>query len=137
LASQTALLLVVYVDDFKLAGPAESMSVGWQLIQSGLKIGAPEDAGLYLGCRHVVTTVPGPTAGSSVKRLEYNMEDFLVGRVARYRELSGPTELKHVPTPFLDESREPIKIGEKTKIGRSFPSLHLRRGATNQLLRKS
>ena len=85
------------------------------MIRSGLKIGAPEDAGLYLGCRHVITTVPGPVSGESVRRLEYNMEEFLVGCVARYRELTGVTELKPVTTPFIDESREPVKLGEKGK----------------------
>ena len=43
------------------------------------------------------------------------MEDFLVGCVSRYRELSGEKELRNVATPFLDESREPVKIHQQGK----------------------
>ena len=35
---QLRLLLVVYVDDFKMAGPTENMSKGWDLIGKHLKI---------------------------------------------------------------------------------------------------
>ena len=46
--------LVVYVDDFKLAGPAQGLAACWRLIAQGLQIGEPEPTGLYLGCRHIV-----------------------------------------------------------------------------------
>jgi hypothetical protein len=53
------LLLVVYVDDFKLAGPSQNMDEGWRLLRKGLAIEASTPVGLYLGCRHEVTTVKG------------------------------------------------------------------------------
>ena len=46
-------LLVVYVDDFKMAEPIESMSKGWQLIASKLDMGTPRQVNRYLGCDHV------------------------------------------------------------------------------------
>ena len=46
------LLLVVYVDDFKLAGPKEHLSKGWELIKSAVDIGEPEAYDRYFGCRH-------------------------------------------------------------------------------------
>ena len=39
------LLLVVYVDDFKLAGPKQNIKEGWGLI-------SPETIGRYFGCMH-------------------------------------------------------------------------------------
>eukprot|EP00435_Cladocopium_sp_Y103_P044847 s1620_g12.t1 len=50
---QFNLLLVVYVDDFKMAGPKEPMSKGWQLIGSRIDMDVPTDVGRYLGCDHV------------------------------------------------------------------------------------
>ena len=47
------LLLVVYVDDFKMSGPKESMSKGWELVGSRIDMDVPTDIGRYLGCDHV------------------------------------------------------------------------------------
>ena len=47
------LLLVVFVDDFKMAGPIESMSKGWQLIASKIDMDTPGQVNRYLGCDHV------------------------------------------------------------------------------------
>ncbi len=45
------IFLVVYVDDFKAAGPWESMAPMWEMVRKGLRTGAPEPIGLYLGCK--------------------------------------------------------------------------------------
>ena len=47
------LLLVVYVDDFKMSGLKESMSKGWELVGSRIDMDVPSDIGRYLGCDHV------------------------------------------------------------------------------------
>ena len=47
------LLLVVYVDDFKMSGPKESMSKGWELIGSKIDMDTPTVIGRYLGCDHI------------------------------------------------------------------------------------
>ena len=57
------LLLVIYVDDFKLAGPKDKLALGWELISSGLKIEKPGPLGLYLGCKHDVSTRWLPDSG--------------------------------------------------------------------------
>ena len=49
------LLLAVYVDDFKMAGPAENIDKGWKLISGKIDMEPPEDVGRYLGCEHVTT----------------------------------------------------------------------------------
>ena len=48
------LLLMVYVDDFKLSGPSGSLAEGWSLIKSKVTLGegGPTPMGLCLGCHH-------------------------------------------------------------------------------------
>ena len=47
------LLLAVYVDDFKMAGPKANMSQGWKLIGSKIDMDNPTPLGRYLGCEHI------------------------------------------------------------------------------------
>ena len=47
------LLLVVYVDDLKMAGPESSMKKGWSMLRSKLDLEPETDLGLYLGCQLV------------------------------------------------------------------------------------
>ena len=42
------LFLVVYVDDFKLAGPTKSLPEGWQLIRKKVRMEEPTPLGNYL-----------------------------------------------------------------------------------------
>ena len=58
------MFLVVYVDDFKLAGSIGSISKGWALIRKGIKLDDPIDMGLDLcyehkQSEHMVAGVPG------------------------------------------------------------------------------
>ena len=46
------LLLVVYVDDFKMAGPSSNLKKGWELIGSVLDMDTAEALGRYFGCEH-------------------------------------------------------------------------------------
>ena len=46
------LLLVVYVDDFKLAGPKATIKEGWDSISSVIDMDLPEVIGRYFGCMH-------------------------------------------------------------------------------------
>ena len=47
------LLLAVYVDDFKMAGPKENLAKGWELIGSRIDMDTPTPIGRYLGCEHL------------------------------------------------------------------------------------
>ncbi len=96
-------LLVVYVDDFKLSGPAKALPKLWAKIRSGLKIGETTPMGLYLGCYHDMFERVNPRTGAKVRVLEYNMESFLRQCVERYKTLSGVTKLKYAATPFFDD----------------------------------
>ena len=104
------LLLVVYVDDFKMAGPTANLAKGWELIRKKITTDEPAPAGKYLGCNHKIherEAACGPKGTRLVRELEYDMEDFLVQCVSKYQELagSGYLKLKRVSTPFLDETK--------------------------------
>ncbi len=112
------LLLCVYVDDFKLAGPTKNLSAGWKAIRSCLKTEAPSELHLYLGCIHRPFEATAPVRDGSddppqkgectspVRGIEYDMDDFLKQCIDRYCELATqsngkPVVLKHATTPFL------------------------------------
>jgi hypothetical protein len=158
-------LLIVYVDDFKLAGPKANLAKGWQLIGSKIKMEPAQPVGRFLGCEQVVGSmymrkwsnpryewmntspckkepptifVPNearlmndssqPNVPVTVMR--YEMSDFLDQCVQRYVELAGDKivgKLKHVTTPFLDESKpefdendimNQIKAGRKAAVAK-------------------
>ena len=50
------LFLVIYVDDFKLAGPVNKLSKGWSLIRQRVRTEDPIPLGKYLGCTHLETS---------------------------------------------------------------------------------
>ena len=47
------VMLVVYVDDFKMAGPKENLSKAWDLVKSKIKMEEAAPIKRYLGCEHV------------------------------------------------------------------------------------
>ena len=97
------LLLVVYVDDLKMAGPESKMKLGWQKLRSKLDLEPETELGLYLGCQ----LVRGQTKlkdGTKVSTITYDMESFLEQSVQKYLEIVGKdVSLKSVPTPSLPE----------------------------------
>jgi hypothetical protein len=67
-----SLLLVVYVDDFKLAGPVASVTKAWTMIKSCINIENPSPIGQYLGCEHrPVTIAPRHMNASAVPYFAY------------------------------------------------------------------
>ena len=98
------LLLMVYVDDFKMSGPAKNMPEGWRLIRQGIKTDEPQAAGKCLGCDHKVRSVK--LNGRMVNQIEYDMQGFMEQRVSVYLELTKRDKscLKNANTPFLDDN---------------------------------
>ena len=64
------LFLVVYVNDFKMAGPVSNMEKRWSRIRSGIRT---EESKRVL-----------PDSGVCVRVMEYNMESLLLSCVSRY-----------------------------------------------------
>ena len=58
--------MVVYVDDFKLAGPKNSIAEGWALIGKGLHMEPPTKVGSFLGCNHVREEIRLPNRKQAV-----------------------------------------------------------------------
>eukprot|EP00435_Cladocopium_sp_Y103_P020859 s2746_g5.t1 len=116
------LLLVIYVDDLKMAGPKEKLAKGWEMLRSKLNIAPETDLGLYLGC----LLKKGTTKlhdGTSVSTMTYDMEGLLKLSVEKYLEIVGKdTKMKKVSTPSLPEetkqhkSRAPCPGGPKKAI---------------------
>ena len=97
------LLLIIYVDDFKLAGPESNIEKGWALLRTKLNIGPEGPLGMYLGCnqrREQMTLHGGVLANCAI----YDMESFLEQCVNRYLEVAPVgTKMKEAKTPFLQD----------------------------------
>ena len=61
------VMLVLYVDDFKLSGPAESMETAWKMIREAIITGEPHPLGHFLGCTHEAVTLQPPGSDKIVK----------------------------------------------------------------------
>ena len=107
------LFLVIYVDDFKMAGPKDKLHLGWDLIKrdskttTGLNIESPGPLGLFLGCKHEQSERVLPGTSTKVRVMEYNMEEFLQSCVDRYKELTGVQYMRKAETPFISEPSAP------------------------------
>ena len=97
------LLLAIYVDDLKLAGPSENLAKGCEMLRTVLRIEPETDLGLYLGCvlSQDETQLHN---GKKFKTITYNMEGWLKLSVEKYLDIIGKdTKLKKVSTPSLPE----------------------------------
>ena len=96
------LLLVIYVDDLKMAGPTQHLKKGWDMLRSKLRIEPETELGLYLGCmvRKGESTLHD---GTKVKTVSYDMSDLLQMTVKKYLDVVGEQSLRRVATPMLPE----------------------------------
>ena len=72
--SKLKLLLMVYVDDFKMSGPIENMRQGWKFIRTSIQTDEPSPPGKCLGCNHVIKEVS--VDGNKLRHMIYDMEQF-------------------------------------------------------------
>ena len=148
---KTRSMLIVYVDDFKLAAKSEARDAIWASIWQVIDMDPETLDGRFLGCSHerfttsagrvsdILDIHPGyhprpkqggvalaskegadPTAEIAklydpkrkVEVVSYNMERFAKDCVTAFCELSGYPKAKvgTAPTPFLDESKDPVVI---------------------------
>ena len=94
-------MLMVYVDDFLMAGPDKPLEKGWELIKQGLRLDTPGEIGRCLGCHH--TQRKAKVAGKDVEVMEFVVTDFMTACVDAYKKACGEPnmKLKPVDTPFL------------------------------------
>ena len=100
------LVLVVYVDGFKMAGPQKNLAQGWSMLRTRLKIEPETGLDMYLGCNQSKGSVTLGN-GHRVTKVTYDM--------CRYLEAAGDVKLNKVVTPGIHEetkdhvSRKPAK----------------------------
>ena len=95
------LMLLVYVDDIKMSGPAKNLSEGWKRIRAGLDIDDPVLVDRCLGCRR--KQFKCDVNGKSVNVMQYVVEDFMGQCGTAYKHLCGEPDMKlrTVEAPFI------------------------------------
>jgi hypothetical protein len=111
------LLLVVYVDDFKMAGPANNLPPAWKAIRDGIKTDEPGPAGKYLGCDHELLELPAYTISRLQIEMDPDAESLILTNKQRKALLAGnrsaPLETETQSGPCL-ENDAPEQYRNKT-----------------------
>ena len=103
---KTKVLLIVYVDDFKAAGPVDAVKKTWQDLKD-IDMDPPTPADRFLGCNHR-KVMRKDKDGNEYAEMHYDMRDFMQSCCDRYLELANGAgakmaALKKASTPFLQE----------------------------------
>ena len=99
------VFLVLYVDDFKLVGPQESMEEAWKMIRQDIVTGDPRPLTHFLGCTHEPVKFTPEGSNKEVNGQIKNMEGFFRKCVETFQHLAGEgVKMKVVPTPFIKET---------------------------------
>eukprot|EP00439_Symbiodinium_sp_Y106_P084767 s1599_g26.t1 len=77
------LLLVIYVDDLKMAGPTANLPLGWKMLRPELRLEDETPLGLYLGCR-ISKGEAILHDKTKVQTVTYDMETYLEMTVKKY-----------------------------------------------------
>ena len=81
------MLLIVYVDDMKLAGPKKHIVETWKQLGQHVKLEEPKGNAngihTFLGCTHRKISVKLPN-GCMASAMEYDVEDFVGSCVEKY-----------------------------------------------------
>jgi hypothetical protein len=102
--AELKLLLTIYVDDFKLAGPEQNLSKSWDLLRQRIDIGPASRTGMYLGC-NIIKQQIRLGSGKTANAVVYDMESFLGQCVDKYLHVAGcDIPLRNAKTPFLHNS---------------------------------
>ena len=120
------LLLIVYVDDMKLSGPAKQHAAAWQRLGANITLEPPKgdtnpDEHTFLGCIHRrkevwVAHPERPQHKVRLTIMEYDMTASMERAVAKYQaavyELTGEwPRVNGARTPFLAE--ETVKAPQR------------------------
>ena len=125
------LLLVIYVDDLKMAGPTNNLPQGWKMLRQELRLEDETPLGLYLGCR-ISKGEAVLHDKTKVQTVTYDMETYLEMTVKKYCDVTGfdPSKFKTVPSPSPAEetkhhpARAPAQTGKShrcTWCGHTMP----------------
>ena len=125
------LLLVIYVDDLKMAGPTANLPKGWNMLRKELRLEEETPLGLYLGCR-ISKGEAVLHDKTKVQTVTYDMETYLEMTVKKYCDVTeyDSAKFKTVPSPSPAEetknhpARAPAQSGKShrcTWCGHTMP----------------
>ena len=108
------MFLLIYVDDFKLAGKKENFPEAWRRItDGGIVLDEPARLNHFLGCRHIKSEVVRAD-NSVVTTMEYDFESSLRNSVARYKALAKgcgvEVKLRKCATPYRGDPEHEHRI---------------------------
>ena len=114
------LLLVIYVEDLKMAGPTANLPKGWKMLRQELRLEDETPLGLCLGCRisKGEATLPDKT---KVQTVTYDMETYLEMTVNKYCDVTGfdSSKFKTVPSPSPAEETKHHRARAPAQSGNS------------------
>ena len=97
--------MMVYVDDFKMAGAPANLKKAWQGIMQHISFKEkPKPTTRCLGCNHIFKEITLPN-GKKAKGASWEMSDSLKQAVQSYIAAGGKQSLPKVSTPFLNDSK--------------------------------
>lgn len=113
------LYLVVYVDDFKMAGPEGNLGPGWKLIHEGIKIEDLAQVQTFLCCnQHMCKS----TLGECLKRLGHTPKCIAFDADPRTEVQVTEDEMKEYPQQSIDHYLK-VTGTVRTKLSRVDPPL--------------
>ena len=120
----TNCMLVVYVDDFLLAGPPALLPGVWQSIMKVVRLGAHGPLEHFLGCTHIVKPAPVADDPSRIE-IAFNMSGYLAQSVESYQTLAkSNAKFPRVDTPYIyDEAFSEIPGVNASTAQRILPKL--------------
>ena len=77
------ILLVIYVDDFLMSGPKESLPKAWEALRkgaddgTGIKMADPAVCDRFLGCHHIFANEKSPITGNVVSTCTFDMSFYM------------------------------------------------------------
>jgi hypothetical protein len=77
--------LLVFVDDFKIAGPAAAIRPAWEALSKHVEMSGPKPIEKFLGCFHRWGT--DTIDGKTVRTVQYDMCDFMQSCLKLYSDL--------------------------------------------------
>ena len=100
---ETRMLLTIYVDDFKLAGPTEHFESTWKALREHILLSDPEPVDQYLGCKHiakhVTVRVPNPPTREQMEKAVAEESRKPTGKAGEPEESDTADHTKTKPCP--------------------------------------
>lgn len=132
------LFLLVYVDDFKLSGPAQNLPLGWSLIAKHITLDEAKEVSFFLGCTHVLSR------NGSVTSISYCMKGQLEAAISVYEEELDKLGVKinknkKSNSPFLNiEVEHPAATPQVVDVKTQCPKCkhQYRTGKTSRKIKK-